>query len=93
MVLIAQDSFYRGLTPEEHDNVASYNFDHPEAIDVASLVSTLKSLLLRNTVEVPVYDFVTHRQERLLTTQSKPQLGSFNRSPPMCSTSFPSVKP
>ena len=60
VVLIAQDSYYRGLTPEEHDNVSSYNFDHPDAIDVPALVSTLKSLLLRNRVEVPVYDFVTH---------------------------------
>ena len=51
VVLIAQDSFYRGLTPQEHDNVSSYNFDHPDAIDVASLVQTLKSLLLRNKVE------------------------------------------
>ena len=60
VVLIAQDSYYRGLTPEEHDNVSSYNFDHPDAIDVKSLVETLKALLLRNPVKVPVYDFVTH---------------------------------
>ena len=60
VVLIAQDSYYRGLTPDEHDNVSSYNFDHPDAIDVKSLVETLKSLLLRNPVKVPVYDFVTH---------------------------------
>ena len=60
VVLIAQDSYYRGLTPEEHDNVSSYNFDHPDAIDVKALVETLKALLLRNPVKVPVYDFVTH---------------------------------
>ena len=60
VVLIAQDSFYRGLTPEEHENVSSYNFDHPDAIDVESLVNTLKALLLRNPVKVPVYDFVSH---------------------------------
>eukprot|EP00227_Mantoniella_beaufortii_P008848 CAMPEP_0197575762 /NCGR_PEP_ID=MMETSP1326-20131121/1041_1 /TAXON_ID=1155430 /ORGANISM="Genus nov. species nov., Strain RCC2288" /LENGTH=468 /DNA_ID=CAMNT_0043138581 /DNA_START=162 /DNA_END=1565 /DNA_ORIENTATION=- len=62
VVLIAQDSFYRGLTPAEHGaaNVSKYNFDHPDAIDVQELVKTLKALLLRNKVEVPVYDFVTH---------------------------------
>ena len=37
VVLIAQDSFYRGLTPEEHANVTHYNFDHPDAIDVVGL--------------------------------------------------------
>ena len=60
VVLIAQDSFYRGLTQEEHDNVSSYNFDHPDAIDVAALVETLRNLALRNEVKVPIYDFVTH---------------------------------
>ena len=60
VVLIAQDSYYRGLTPEEHANVATYNFDHPDAIDARSLVADLQSLLLRDRVEVPVYDFVTH---------------------------------
>ena len=63
VVLIAQDSFYRGLTQEEHDNVSSYNFDHPDAIDVAALVETLKNLALRNKVEVPIYDFVTHSRK------------------------------
>ena len=60
VVLIAQDSYYRGLTPEEHADVATYNFDHPDAIDARSLVADLQSLLLRDRVEVPVYDFVTH---------------------------------
>ena len=63
VVLIAQDSFYRGLTQEEHDNVSSYNFDHPDAIDVAALVETLRNLALRNEVKVPIYDFVTHSRK------------------------------
>jgi len=29
VVLIHQDSFYRGLTPEEQSQVHDYNFDHP----------------------------------------------------------------
>lgn len=70
VVLIAQDSFYRGLTPEEHANVAAYNFDHPDAIDVPALVECLKGLLLRNPVKVPVYDFVTHaRREETITVE------------------------
>lgn len=27
--MIMQDSFYRGLTPEEMKRVHEYNFDHP----------------------------------------------------------------
>jgi hypothetical protein len=29
VVLVNQDSFYRGLTPEESARVSEYNFDHP----------------------------------------------------------------
>jgi chloramphenicol 3-O-phosphotransferase len=29
VVLVNQDSFYRGLTAEELENVGEYNFDHP----------------------------------------------------------------
>jgi hypothetical protein len=60
VVLIAQDSFYRPLTQEEHDNVANYNFDHPDAIDTKYLVEVLQKLMLRQSVHIPVYDFVTH---------------------------------
>lgn len=60
VVLIAQDSFYRPLTQQEHDNVASYNFDHPDAIDTKYLVEVLQKLMLRQSVHIPVYDFVTH---------------------------------
>ena len=60
VVLIAQDSFYRPLTPHEHENVGAYNFDHPDAIDTKYLVEVLQKLMLRQSVEVPVYDFVTH---------------------------------
>lgn len=60
VVLIAQDSFYRPLTAHERANVGSYNFDHPDAIDTKYLVEVLQKLMLREAVEVPVYDFVTH---------------------------------
>jgi len=60
VVLIAQDSFYRPLTKLERENVAKYNFDHPDAIDTKYLVEILQKLMLRQSVRVPVYDFVTH---------------------------------
>lgn len=60
VVLIAQDSFYRPLTAYEHENVGAYNFDHPDAIDTKHLVEVLQKLMLRQSVDIPVYDFVTH---------------------------------
>ena len=60
VVLIAQDSFYRPLTAYEHENVGAYNFDHPDAIDTKYLVEVLQKSMLRQSVDIPVYDFVTH---------------------------------
>lgn len=56
-----QDSFYRGLTPEESANVKEYNFDHPNAMDQEAIVKCLNDLKNRVPVEVPIYDFKTHR--------------------------------
>lgn len=71
VVLIAQDSFYRPLTAHERENVGSYNFDHPDAIDTACLKDVLHKLMLRLPVDVPVYDFVTHsRSEETIRIES-----------------------
>lgn len=46
VVLISQDSFYRGLTPEEHNNVQDYNFDHPNAMDHTAIMQVRVSRLI-----------------------------------------------
>jgi len=33
VTLVALDSFYKGLSQDEHENAADYNFDHPDALD------------------------------------------------------------
>lgn len=58
--MLSQDSFYRGLTPEEKANVTDYNFDHPNAFDHEALMSCIRDLQARKPVEVPLYDFKTH---------------------------------
>jgi uridine kinase len=63
----AQDSFYRGLTPDELANVKEYNFDHPDAMDQEAIVQCLVDLKARRTVYVPIYDFKTH--SRAVETQ------------------------
>jgi len=40
-----------------------YNFDHPDAFDFELLQSTLQRLKEGRMVEVPIYNFVTHRRE------------------------------
>jgi uridine kinase len=60
VVMLAQDSFYRGLTPAEKADVGNYNFDAPGAFDTDALLACLADLKARRVVEVPTYDFVAH---------------------------------
>ena len=60
VVLISQDSYYRGLTEDEKKNVSAYNFDHPDAIDSMQLQNDIIALKQGKTIHVPVYDFKTH---------------------------------
>jgi len=43
--LISFDSFYKGLSPEDHDNAANYNFDSPNALDFDLAFEKIKELL------------------------------------------------
>ncbi|KAL6508192.1 Uridine kinase-like protein 1, chloroplastic [Orobanche hederae] len=62
VVLVNQDSFYRGLTPEELKRVHEYNFDHPDAFDTEQLLECVGKLKCGNSVQVPIYDFKTHQR-------------------------------
>jgi uridine kinase len=41
-----------------------YNFDCPDAFDVGCLIHTLKRLKEGKSVDIPVYNFATHRVEK-----------------------------
>ncbi|GAB2278514.1 Uridine kinase-like protein 1, chloroplastic, partial [Dionaea muscipula] len=62
VVLVNQDSFYRGLTPEELERVHEYNFDHPDAFDTEQLLECAEKLKSGQSVHVPIYDFKTHQR-------------------------------
>jgi uridine kinase len=64
VAVIHHDSYYRD---EPHTRAAdgSINFDHPDALESELLAEHLGRLARGETVDVPVYDFLTHhRQER-----------------------------
>lgn len=69
---ISQDSYYRSL-PEGTD-ASTYNFDHPEAIDFDLVVQHLKDLAKGKDVEVPKYDFTTHKRLEGTRLVSKPSV-------------------
>ncbi len=61
--IVYQDSYYRGLK-------TITNFDVPEAIDFPLMKFHLAQLKAGQTIEMPTYDFTTHR--RKLETQTLP---------------------
>eukprot|EP00250_Pteridium_aquilinum_P000409 c10452_g1_i1 orf=103-1191(+) len=62
VVLVNQDSFYRGLTPTELVHVQEYNFDHPDAFDTEQLLDCIQTLRQGEAVQIPVYDFKRHQR-------------------------------
>nr|PNR47882.1 hypothetical protein PHYPA_012355 [Physcomitrium patens] len=62
VVLVNQDSFYRGLTSEEKAKVGDYNFDHPDAFDTEQLLECLETLKANQPINIPEYDFKRHQR-------------------------------
>nr|WP_294938752.1 uridine kinase [uncultured Flavobacterium sp.] len=60
--IISQDSYYKATHNLSFDERALINFDHPRAIDFELLVTHLKDLKAGQTIEQPVYSFVTHNR-------------------------------
>lgn len=73
VVLMEQDSYYRNLADMPLDERCQANFDHPAAIDNEMLVNHLLRLKQGLSVEMPLYDFVTHtRSDRIEIIEPKP---------------------
>ena len=67
VAMIEYDAYYRDrpdLSPEARSQL---NFDHPDALETELFVEHLNALKEGRGVEVPIYDFKTHRR----MTQSK----------------------
>ena len=60
--IISQDSYYRETTGLSFEDRAKINFDHPRSLDFELLASHLKDLKKGETIQQPVYSFVTHNR-------------------------------
>ena len=60
--IISQDSYYKENHNLSYEERALINFDHPRAIDFELLATHLKELKAGNTIDQPVYSFVTHNR-------------------------------
>jgi uridine kinase len=59
---LAQDSYYRDIEWSSCEELLRHNFDHPDALDADLFVAHVERLKAGQAVEVPIYDFVTHRR-------------------------------
>ena len=60
-MVLSQDNYYRGLGGLE--SADTYNFDHPDALDLPRLQRHLASLRDGNSILMPVYDFTSHKRQ------------------------------
>ena len=60
--VISQDSYYKDTSHLSYDERIKINFDHPRSIDFELLENHLKALKNGNSVDQPVYSFVTHNR-------------------------------
>ena len=58
--MISTDQYYRDLSHLPLHERSACNFDHPDALDNALLLTHLDALREGHAIDLPVYDFQTH---------------------------------
>jgi uridine kinase len=74
-VVIEQDNFYKGKSRLQPNSEGNYDFDTPEAMDLAECARVVKELLDHRKTQIPLYDMLTSerkgKQEIILPIQTK----------------------
>ena len=60
IAVIEQDSYYKDLSHLTFEERRTYNYDHPNAIDIALFQFQLSALLKGRNINIPIYDFSNH---------------------------------
>ncbi len=61
-ILLGQDSYYIDQSARFDRDGGSVNFDHPDSLEFSLLAKHLSALKNGQDIEVPVYEFATHRR-------------------------------
>lgn len=72
IAFLAHDSYYRNLGDLPVVQRAEINFDHPNSLETDLLIQHVRALKARQAVDVPIYDFTTHKRTDQ-TSRVKPQ--------------------
>lgn len=65
--IISEDAYYRDQSHLAMEERVKTNYDHPNSMDHALLVSHLKSLKQGLAVEIPEYDYTEHNRKSSVT--------------------------
>ncbi|HMW01551.1 MAG TPA: uridine kinase [Acidobacteriota bacterium] len=73
VTFVQQDAYYRNLGDMPIELRHRVNFDHPDAFDTELLLNHLEALREGETIEQPIYDYVTHsRKVEAIHTEPRP---------------------
>ncbi len=72
-MILYQDNYYIDQSAKFDGDGGSVNFDHPDSLDFPLMAKGLRQLKTGATINVPIYDFVTHsRRKEVLVSPPKP---------------------
>ena len=72
VVVIPQDSYYKDLSHYTEEQKRIHNFDHPDSIDFDLLCDHINDLKAGNSVEQPIYSYITCGRSKTETVTVKP---------------------
>ncbi|EQC43992.1 uridine kinase [Bacteriovorax sp. Seq25_V] len=61
--VLGQDSYYIDQSNKFDHDGGSVNFDHPASLEFSLMATHLRTLKEGRTIEVPIYDFATHKRQ------------------------------
>ena len=61
---ISYDNYYFDLSHLSIEERGNINFDHPSSLDTEKLITDIKLLLNNKSIEMPIYDFITHTRSK-----------------------------
>ena len=64
ITVICHDDYYKDQSHLTMEERLKTNYDHPSSLDNELLVSHLKKLMNGESIEKPIYDFVTHNRKK-----------------------------
>ncbi len=62
VTIVEHDAYYHDRSDISYEERCQLNFDHPDALETSLLVEHLATLRRGEAVDIPVYDFKTHRR-------------------------------